>query len=158
MAVEIERKFLVKNDTWKTNEQGEAICGSVFRQGYLSEGEATVRVRLEGAKGKLTIKGRNQGMSRLEYEYDIPADEAAEMLARLCAKPLIEKTRFVRQEGQHTWEIDVFEGDNAGLVVAEVELSAEDEHVELPHWIGEEVTSDPRYYNVNLAKTPVKDW
>lgn len=158
MAVEIERKFLVKDDSWKLNEQGEPVVGNVFRQGYLSEGVATVRVRLEGTQGKLTIKGRNVGMSRLEYEYSIPAKDAEEMLAKLCAKPLIEKTRFLRKEGQHTWEIDVFEGDNTGLVVAEVELSTESEHVELPLWVGAEVTDDARYYNVNLGKKPFKDW
>lgn len=158
MAVEIERKFLLRNDSWKIDGQGHDIDGICFRQGYIPTEESTVRVRLEGEKALLTIKGKTVGMSRLEFEYEIPFDDANEMLDQLCKKPLIEKTRYIRRESGLIWEIDLFEGDNAGLVVAEVELENEDQKVELPLWAGEEVTGDARYYNSNLGDYPYKEW
>jgi len=155
MGTEIERKYLVNGDHWR----GRADAGTAFRQGYLVGAKhASVRVRIEGEKANLNIKSATLGVHRQEYEYPIPLEDAREMLDTLCEKPLIEKTRYhVPFEG-YTWEVDVFEGDNAGLVVAEVELSAEDEQPPLPDWAGEEVSHDPRYYNVCLVKHPYKDW
>ncbi len=158
MAIEIERKFLLKSDDWKIDEQGNEIVGTAFRQGYLKTEDATVRVRLEGDRSKLTIKGKTVGMSRLEYEYDIPLADANEMLDKLCQKPLIEKTRYLRKEGELTWEIDIFEGENTGLMIAEVELTSEDQTVPLSSWVGEEVTGDVRYYNSKLVNNPFSRW
>jgi len=158
MAIEIERKFLLKNDSWKIDEKGNRIVGTAFRQGYLKTEGVTVRVRLEGERSKLTIKGKTVGMSRLEYEYDIPLADANEMLDKLCQKPIIEKTRYLRNEGELTWEIDIFEGENTGLMVAEVELASEDQIVPLSSWVGEEVTGDVRYYNSNLVNNPFTRW
>lgn len=158
MGVEIERKFLVRSESWRNDVDGLAIEGTRFRQGYLAEGEATVRVRVEGQKARLTIKGKTQGFTRLEYEYDIPVQDAEQMLTALCFKPLIEKTRYCRVEQGLVWEIDVFEGDNQGLIVAEVELSNEQQALDVPDWAGQEVTGDPRYYNVNLVSYPYSQW
>lgn len=154
MGQEIERKFLVGNDSWRAGASGIR-----FRQGYLStDPQRTVRVRLEGDRGMLTIKGLSRGLSRAEFEYPIPAAEAATLLDTLCLRPLIEKTRYRVEHGGHLWEIDEFSGDNAGLVLAEVELSSEDEQVELPPWAGPEVSTDPRYYNANLVRHPFRSW
>ncbi len=154
MGEEIERKFLVRGDAWRATAKSSA-----FRQGFLStEPERTVRVRLAGERGWLTIKGITVGARRAEYEYEIPGDDAALMLETLCKRPLIEKVRHTLVVAEHTWEIDVFEGDNAGLVVAEVELAAEDEKFERPAWLGEEVTDDLRYFNSSLVQHPYKDW
>ena len=154
MAEEIERKFLVSNDGWRPG-----AGGTRFRQGYLStDPERTVRVRLEGERGVLTIKGLSRGIRRAEFEYPIPAAEAAVLLDTLCLQPLIEKTRYRVEHAGHLWEIDEFAGDNAGLVLAEVELSSADEAVELPIWVGAEVSSDPRYYNANLIRHPFRRW
>ena len=159
MGVEIERKFLVGNDDWLQSLTAEPKPPLLFKQGYLSsDPEATVRVRLEGDKGKLTIKGKSKGIARAEFEYEIPADDALQLLTDLCSKPLIEKTRHYRMEQGLLWEIDVFENDNKGLVLAEVELSSESQAIELPSWVGEEVSSDSRYYNVNLVSNPFKLW
>jgi adenylate cyclase len=155
MAIEIEKKFLVKSDDWKKS----AGKGVHFSQGYLTEkGPGSVRVRIEGDSANLNIKSATLDMQRLEYEYAIPLHEAEELLDRLCLKPLIEKTRYKIQYENHVWEVDVFEGDNAGLVVAEIELQDKDELFSLPGWVGEEVTEDKRYYNVCLVKHPFKDW
>ena len=154
MGQEIERKFLVRNDTWRTK-----ATRTRYRQGFLStEPERTVRVRVAGDRGTLTIKGKTIGATRAEFEYDIPVAEAEQLLDTLCQRPLIEKVRYVLREGSHTWEVDVFEGDNTGLVVAEIELQAEDEAFERPDWLGEEVTDDPRYFNANLVKSPYATW
>lgn len=154
MAQEVERKFLVCNDSWRPG-----ASGTLFRQGYLSTDPArTVRVRLEGDRGMLTIKGLTRGIRRAEFEYPIPATEAATLLDTLCLQPLIEKIRYRLEFGGHLWEIDEFAGGNAGLVLAEVELSSEDEQVELPPWAGREVSSDPRYFNANLVRHPFRDW
>jgi CYTH domain-containing protein len=154
MGKEIERKYLVKSDVFKS--LAEPVN---YRQGYLSTvKERTVRVRTINDQGFLTIKGITVGASRVEYEYDIPAGDATEMLNNLCEKPLIEKNRYKVKHNGLTWEIDEFFGDNNGLIVAEVELDSEDQKIDLPDWIGEEVTSDPRYFNSNLTKNPYKNW
>lgn len=154
MAQEIERKFLVAGASWK-----DGATGTLIRQGYLSSvSERTVRVRVAGRKAFLTIKGVNRGFSRTEFEYPIPPDDAAAMLDALCERPLIEKTRWVVPFKGFTWEIDEFHGENAGLVVAEVELPSADTRPELPPWVREEVSSDPRYFNANLAKRPFTTW
>lgn len=154
MATEIERKFLVTGDAWRAG-----AAGTRYRQGYLSsQPERTVRVRAAGRKGVITVKGLTRGASRDEFEYPIPVKDANELLDRLCERPLIEKTRFVVRHRGMTWEIDVFEGENRGLVVAEVELKREDQKVALPPWVGEEVTRDAQYFNSNLARNPFTRW
>ncbi len=154
MGMEIERKFLLKNDDWKKGAEGVT-----YRQGYLSTvKERTVRVRTIAEKGFLTIKGMTRGMTRSEFEYDIPLEDADYMLDALCEKPLIEKKRFkIAMEGL-TWEIDEFFGENKGLVLVEVELESEDQDIEIPSWIGKEVTGDPRYFNANLVRHPYSTW
>lgn len=153
MGLEIERKFLVRNDSWRTVE------GTPFRQGYLnSDLNRVVRVRTMGKQAVLTVKGLNTGAVRREFEYEIPLDDANAMLDDLCERPLIEKTRHKVEFAGHTWEIDEFLGDNAGLVVAELELQSVDEDFEKPDWLGEEVTDDPRYFNSNLVLRPYTTW
>jgi len=152
MAVEIERKFLVSGDAWKI------ASGSLIRQGYLSrDPERTVRVRVSGDSAWLCVKGLNHGMTRSEFEYSIPRADAAALLA-MCAGPLIEKTRHRVDYAGHCWEIDEFHGQNAGLVVAEVELAQPTDMVDFPPWIGAEVTEDARYFNSNLASCPYSLW
>ena len=154
MAIEIERKFLVKGDRWR-----EQATGTVYRQGYIGTNSGTtVRVRLAGDRGYITIKGKSVGISRAEYEYPIPAEDAREMLDNLCDRPLIEKTRYKIELSGLTWEIDEFAGENQGLIVAEVEITDENQTVELPEWIEREVSDDSRYFNANLAKHPFKQW
>ena len=154
MAVEIERKYLIDLEKLGKLENPNRI-----KQGYLSiNNESIVRVRTKNDKAYLTIKGSNNGISRLEFEYEIPLDEANEMLDKLCQKPIIDKTRYIVNYDVHIWEIDIFYGDNEGLVVAEVELKDENEQIILPSWIKEEVTHDNRYFNSNLMKHPYKDW
>ncbi len=154
MAKEIERKFLVKPDVWKAPAGGTTI-----RQGYLSSvKERVVRVRTKGPKAFLTIKGLTKGISRSEFEYEIPVEDADVLLTNLCEQPLIEKTRYKEMHLGHTWEIDVFFGANEGLIVAEVELTDEKEQLTLPAWAGEEVSSDPRYFNSNLIANPYCKW
>ncbi len=154
MPLEIERKFLVAGNDWR-----RAGAATRFRQGYLStDPERTVRVRLAGKQAWLTIKGPSHGAARLEYEYAIPAQHAGELLDRLCIPPLIEKVRYRLEHAGLVWEIDEFEGDNAGLILAEVELSDADQSIVLPDWVGEEVTGDARYYNSSLVKNPYRAW
>ena len=154
MPIEIERKFLVQDDSWRQGAQGTS-----YRQGYLTvDPERTVRVRIAGEKAFLTIKGKTEGMTRSEFEYPIPVEEAAQLLDNLCLLPLIEKVRYRISYGGRIWEVDEFDGDNRGLILAEVELEADDDHVELPPWAGEEVTSDSRYYNASLSRTPYRSW
>lgn len=155
MGIEIERKFLLRDDRWR--ELAEP--GVVFRQGYLvGARQASVRVRIEGNRAFLNIKSMTLGVRRQEYQYPLPLDDANEMLETLCEKPLVEKTRYVVHHAGHEWEVDVFEGENAGLIVAEVELTSEDETLIMPDWVGKEVSADPRYYNVNLVKHPYRTW
>ena len=155
MALEIERKFLLLNDTWRSS----VVRSLRLAQGYLDRSEhCSVRVRLEGAEARLNIKSRTLGVSRLEYEYPIPVAEAREMLSQLCGGRVIEKTRHFVPVGTHTFEIDVFEGENAGLVVAEVELDSPEECFERPAWLGVEVSHDIRYYNTSLIDLPYGRW
>lgn len=154
--LEIERKFLVKSDDFKE----QAFAKNNIAQGYLSSiAERTVRVRIKGDKAFLTIKGigHQGGMSRFEWENQIPLDEAAELL-KLCEKGKIEKTRYEIKFGNHVYEVDEFYGENEGLTIAEIELQSEDESFEKPEWLGEEVTNDERYYNAYLSKNPFKNW
>jgi adenylate cyclase len=154
MPKEIERKFLVKSDDWRG--LGET---ALFRQGYLSSHPArTVRVRLAEDRAWITVKGFSQGAERSEYEYEIPAGDAAEMLDRLCVRPLVEKRRTRIPIGDLVWEVDEFLGENAGLIVAEVELESSDQQTTPPPWAGREVTGDVRFYNSNLLKNPFSRW
>ncbi len=154
MAIEIERKFLLD-----TNKLPALAAGVLIKQAYIETIDNTVvRIRLMGEQAYLTIKGENQGASRPEFEYAIPLQDANEMIEKLCHGPIIEKTRYTLKHAQHLWEIDIFAGDNQGLQLAEVELQAADEVVELPDWVATEVTHDKRYYNSNLLKTPYKNW
>lgn len=154
MGREIERKFRVNTTAWVPQDPGMH-----FKQGYLnSQKERVVRVRIEGARAKLTIKGLTSGVTRAEFEYDIPVADATAMLDHICEQPLIDKHRHVEMYAGRKWEIDVFHGDNEGLVVAEVELPSEDAPLELPPWVVDEVSSDPRYFNSNLLKQPYKNW
>ena len=154
MAKEIERKYLINQDAWKPRDGGIH-----FKQGYLNaQKERVVRVRIEGDKAKLTIKGVTTGVTRSEFEYAIPVEDASILLDNLCEQPLIDKHRHKEVHGGKTWEIDVFHGLNEGLVVAEIELGSEDEAFELPAWAVKEVSSDPRYFNSNLLKNPFSSW
>jgi adenylate cyclase len=154
VGVEIERKFLVADPTIV-----DGLAGVRISQGYLLDDPASVvRVRVAGDRGYLTVKGPPTGLSRPEFEYEIPAGDATAMLATLKRGMAVEKVRHRLPIGSLTWEIDVFEGANAGLIVAEVELTDENEHVPTPAWLGPEVTADPRYLNVNLATHPYRDW
>jgi adenylate cyclase len=155
MATEIEHKFLVRNESW----QGYVYHTMWIRQGYLVSDEIrSVRVRITDGAAYLNIKSATLGITRSEYEYSIPLQDAGEILDALCDKPLLEKTRHLARYGNHVWEIDVFEGDNAGLVVAEVELASPGENFARPPWIGEEVSHDRRYYNAYLARHSYKNW
>lgn len=152
MAQEIERKFLVLNNDFK-----EGIDGMLYKQGYLSTNpQRTVRVRIIGHQGYLTIKGLSKGAVRAEYEYPITYKDAEELFL-LCETPLIEKYRYLVPYKGKTWEVDEFYGENSGLVIAEIELEFENQHFELPPWVGVEVTSNPRYYNSNLVHNPFKN-
>ncbi len=156
MAVEIERKFLVADVS--ATAVWRAAPGVPYRQGYLNRDKTrTVRVRLAGDAAFLTIKGVSVGATRAEFEYAIPLGDAHALLA-LCDGPLVEKTRYVLQHAGTTWEVDDFAGDNAGLVVAEVELHSEAQVFDKPDWLGEEVTQDARYFNSNLASLPFQRW
>ncbi|HEB85923.1 MAG TPA: CYTH domain-containing protein [Gammaproteobacteria bacterium] len=155
MGIEIEKKFLLRNSDWRQH----ADAGTLFKQGYLVGSEkSSVRVRIEGDKANINIKSATLGVRRQEFEYPIPLEDAQILLGTLCQKPLIEKTRYHVPYAGHVWEIDVFEGDNTGLVVAEIELADEEEVFARPDWLGEEVSEDPRYYNVSLVKHPFCDW
>ena len=154
MAQEIERKFLVQSDAWRSLAAGRYYC-----QGYIpTQGKQTVRVRIIGDQGYLTLKGPAIGISRSEFEYEIPLADAQAMLSELCQTPLIEKYRYHIPLGNVVWEVDDFLGENQGLIVAEVELAHAEQVVELPGWIGEEVTGDSRYYNASLVRNPFKNW
>jgi CYTH domain-containing protein len=154
MAKEIERKYLLRSDEWRKLAEG-----THYRQGYLSTvKERTVRVRTIGEKAFLTIKGVSRGITRLEFEYEIPTEDANEMLDELCERPIIEKHRSKIAYAGLVWEVDEFHGANEGLVVAEVELTSADEAFDLPPWVGEEVSGDPRYFNANLVANPFMNW
>jgi CYTH domain-containing protein len=155
-GMEIERKFLVRNDSYRR----QAFASDRIRQGYIcSGGGRTVRVRIRGERGYLTIKGpsTNGGLSRYEFEKEITLDEA-DHLFQLCEPGVIDKTRYLVRSGDHTFEVDEFYGDNEGLVIAEVELQSEDEPFEQPDFLGKEVTGDRRYYNSHLRQNPYRLW
>jgi len=154
MGVEIERKYLLNGDDWRNLAEG-----TLYRQGYLcSRKERTVRVRTIADKGFLTIKGVSVGMTRPEYEYEIPLEDAVVLLDELCEKPLIEKKRSKIEFAGFIWEVDEFFGDNEGLIVAEIELESEKQQFEKPSWVGAEVSGDSRYFNSNLSKNPYSSW
>jgi CYTH domain-containing protein len=154
MATEVERKYLVDTELWRP-----LGTGVLYRQGYLSSiKERVVRVRIVGEFGFLTVKGITSGISRLEFEYPIPREDAVIILDKLCERPLIEKTRHREVFAERTWEIDVFHGDNEGLVVAEIEVASPTDAIALPPWAGTEVSNDPRYFNSNLVAHPYKGW
>lgn len=155
MGTEIERKFLLQSDAWRD----EVKKSTRMVQGYLLRGDkSAVRVRIKGDVAELNIKHTMDGISRLEYEYEIPLEDAREILDEVAQKPLIDKTRHHVVRGGHLWEIDEFYGDNAGLIVAEIELAHADESFEKPAWLGQEVSLDGRYYNSNLSKLPYTRW
>jgi CYTH domain-containing protein len=154
VATEIERKYLVVDDAWRAG-----VIGTVFRQGYLSTvKERIVRVRVAGDRGYLTVKGITIEAARSEFEYEIPAGEAAQMLDELCERPLIEKTRYKVEDAGLTWDIDEFAGVNEGLTIAEVEIEDKGQTITPPKWVGDEVTDDPRYFNSNLIAHPFTEW
>jgi adenylate cyclase len=154
MPVEIERKFLVKRDLLPALRDGVHLV-----QGYLTvSAEVTVRVRIKGEKAFITVKGKSAGLSRPEFEYETPLQEAKEILEKLCVKPLIEKTRYILPDNGQKWEVDVFENENEGLILAEIELNSEDQQVWLPPWAAEEVTGKHEYSNSNLVRNPYKSW
>jgi adenylate cyclase len=154
MGIEIERKFLLAGAAWRGLGQP-----TLMRQGYLcADPVRTVRVRIEGERAVITVKSKSVGASRGEWEYEIPVPDAAELLERLCEQPLVEKVRHRIEHAGHVWEVDEFLGENAGLVVAEIELGAEDETFEKPAWVGREVTGDQRYYNSSLIRQPYSKW
>ena len=154
MAIEIERKFLVDLKRFSPNNSGVTI-----KQGYIPTKDNTaVRVRISADQAVLTIKGENNGISRLEFEYPIPLPDASMMLENLCKGSLIDKTRYIIEYQGYTWEVDVFHGDNQGLVVAEVELENETDTPSVPPWITIEVSGQVRYYNSNLMHHPYKNW
>lgn len=154
MGIEIERKFLIdinKVDTLKN--------GCQIKQGYIQTIDHTsVRVRIRDKEAFLTIKSKNTGISKLEFEYAIPMQDAQDMLNNLCQTSFIDKTRYLLKHEGHLWEIDIFEGSNKGLVVAEIELESEDEVFTLPDWVTKEVTDDTRYFNSNLIEHPYSNW
>ncbi len=155
MAREIERKFLVVSDRWRQSAQGKTYCQGYIATAYPGQ---SVRVRIAGDRGYLTIKGPVQGLTRAEFEYEIPLLDAREMLETLCDRPLIEKMRYRLPLGEVVWEIDKFSGENEGLVVAEVELASEDQLFDRPDWLGEEVSGQVKYYNSSLVKSPYSQW
>ncbi len=154
MPIEIERKFLVTNSDWKSITNKETL----IKQGYITSNlKRTVRVRVKEEKGFLTIKGKTVNTSRAEYEYEIPLSEALELM-NLCEGPLIEKTRYEVIQNGDLWEVDVFEGANKGLIVAELELESEDQEVTLPDWVGKEVSHEEKYFNSKLINNPYRGW
>ena len=154
MAIEIERKFLVKEKPFSIAKRSLKI-----NQGYIiNEKSKVIRIREKGDDYFLTIKGNNIGISRLEYDFPISKEDAKELIFHFCKTTLIEKTRHYIEHKGHTWEVDEFHGKNNGLIVAEIELESEDEKFEIPDWVGEEVTQDDKYYNMNLAIHPFTSW
>jgi adenylate cyclase len=155
MAVEIERKFLVRSDSWRAQAESRQL----LRQGYLTAGSrCSIRARVADDRAWLNIKAKRSGMTRVEFEYSIPRADADQILDELCEGPLVEKYRHHIPMGRLLWEVDEFLGANAGLIVAEIELPSESTEFARPQWLGEEVTNDERYYNFNLAQRPFREW
>ncbi|MCD4697849.1 MAG: CYTH domain-containing protein [Bacteroidales bacterium] len=154
MGKEIERKFLIKNENFK-----KLTTGVLCIQGFLSTTkERVVRIRVMGEKAYLTIKGISKGATRTEFEYEIPVKDAEKMLLEMCLKPIIKKYRYHINYKGNIWEVDEFIEENKGLVIAEIEVQCEDDIIDIPSWVGKEVTGNPRYYNANLINLPFKDW
>jgi len=159
MGIEIERKFLLKNDDWKS----QVIETHVIKQGYLQSGldasqKSSVRIRISNDQANINIKSVDLTLIRQEFEYNIPLDDANQLLATLCDDTVIGKTRYHVPYGKHLWEVDIFDGENTGLQMAEIELNSLNEEFEIPPWIGGEVSDDKRYYNIYLLKHPFKMW
>jgi adenylate cyclase len=155
MALEIERKFLIRSDEWRE----QVTHRELLRQGYLSSGsQCSIRARVAGEQAWLNLKARRSGMTRLEFEYPIPVADANEILNELAQGPILEKYRHLIPAGEYVWDVDEFLGANAGLIVAEIELPSENAQFERPSWLGNEVTEDERYYNFNLAQKPYREW
>lgn len=155
MALEIERKFLLSSDAWRD----EVFASQRMSQGYICRGEnRAMRVRIAGDHAHINIKSTGDGIHRLEFEYDIPLEDARQLLEQLADRPWIDKTRHLVQRGEHTWEIDEFHAENAGLVVAEIELCHAEEAFERPDWLGDEVSRDRRYFNSSLCERPYNSW
>jgi adenylate cyclase len=155
MAIEIEHKFLLSNDTWRQNVSKQFE----YQQGYLTSAPtSSIRIRISDDQAWLNIKSATIGTQRHEYEYIIPLEDARELMINLCGKPFIDKTRYIVINDKNTWEIDEFHGANEGLVIAEIELSSVDEIFTKPEWLGSEVTNERRYYNNNLAVNPFTLW
>ncbi len=154
LAIEIERKFLIDNSIIDVLKDGVEIV-----QGYIpTEGDNSVRVRIKGHEAFITLKGETRGFSCSEFEYRIPVEDAKQMMKEMCGENIIEKTRYVVHHQWRTWEVDVFYGENAGLVIAELELESEEDEFDIPHWVRTEVTGDPKYYNACLVDYPYKAW
>lgn len=154
MGVEIERKYLVNQEKWQPPHEG-----LLYRQGYIyTYNRSTVRIRIAGNQGFLTLKSKTEGISRAEFEYVIPLSDADEMLKLLCDHPLIEKIRYKVAVNNLNWEVDQFLGENKGLILAEIELRDENQEIQLPEWVDLEVTEDHRYFNSYLAKNPYRQW
>ncbi len=155
MGIEIERKYLVDAAQWQQMHKPQGVP---FEQGYMvNDSERAVRIRVTDQHGYITIKGQAQGFSRKEYEYTIPADEARELIGYFT-QSTVKKTRYCIEYAGHTWEVDVFEADNAGLIMAEIELDSEDEKFDTPPWVTQDVTDDERYYNTYLSQHPFREW
>ena len=158
MGTEIERKYLVRKAEWRSYKENLAIAGAQYCQGYIpTSNGTTVRLRIIGNTGYITIKGKTEGYTRSEFEYPIPLQDAEQMLSDLCVKPLIEKIRYKVKHDDLTWEVDEFLGDNAGLIIAEVELESEDRQIDLPQWIEREAIGK-KYFNSSLVKYPYSQW
>lgn len=154
MKIEIERKFLVCNDGWRSAQNG-----ILYRQGYLcTDPQRTVRVRIGDGQAILAVKGASDGPARPEFEYPIPLEDAKALLEHCCLQPTVDKYRYRIPYAGLTWEVDEFLGENRGLIIAEVELERADQLVTLPPWVGSEVTSDPRFFNAYLARHPFMEW
>jgi adenylate cyclase len=156
LGIEIERKFLVSPEDFETIKFSGV---RTIKQGYLANSkEKSVRIRIDDNRGYLTVKGGASGISKLEFEYDIPVEEAEEMLKKLTDGKLVEKKRYIYLQDAKVWEVDVFQGNNSGLIVAEIELKSEDEEITIPDWCGEEVSTDTKYINARLIDKPYKEW
>ncbi len=154
MAKEIERKFLINQDVLGALDNGTSI-----KQGYISTKDKTVvRVRVSGNQAYLTLKGEATGVTRSEFEYEIPVTDAEQIIEELCNGPVVEKTRYLVTHCDHTWEVDIFHGENDGLVIAEIELGSEEEAFEIPDWVTREVSGEAKYYNSSLLANPFKNW
>lgn len=155
MGTEIERKFLLQSNDWRA----EVVASKPFRQGYLARGPGSaIRVRVQDGRAELNVKSTRDGIHRLEFEYQIPPEDGEQLLAEVALRPVIEKTRHLVKHGNHVWEIDEFFGENAGLIVAEIELTSADETFDRPDWLGQEVSTDRRYFNSSLSERPYTTW